>query len=109
MLGQEGGGASEMYLESHRPSTRKRHTTCLQQKETCGKIIFKVCEGIPGSCWYTRIKKNGKTTLALISRKLRSLTLRIMLGSLHLASFPAKSWTPKLAKTSISVNNRIET
>lgn len=109
MLGQEAGGASEMYLESHRPFIRKRHNMYLQQKETSEEKKFRVCEGVPGSHWYTCIKRNGKTTLVLISRKLRSLTLLIMLGSLHLASFPAKSWTPKLAKTSISVNNRIET
>lgn len=37
------------------------------------------------------------------------LTLEMMWGSLHLASFPANSCTPKLAKTSINVSKRIET
>lgn len=36
-------------------------------------------------------------------------TRRNTWGSLHLASFPAKSWTPKLANTSISVRSRMET
>lgn len=40
MLGQEAGGASEMYLESHRPFIRKRHNMYLQQKETSEEKKF---------------------------------------------------------------------
>lgn len=36
-------------------------------------------------------------------------TSSIIWGSLHLASFPAKSCTPKLANTSINVRRRIDT
>lgn len=45
MLGQEAGGASEMYLESHRPFIRKRHNMYLQQKETSKEKILEFVRG----------------------------------------------------------------
>lgn len=53
-------------------------------------------------------RQKWHSILLLWSRK-AVLTLEMMCGSLHLASFPANSCTPKLAKTSISVSKRIET
>lgn len=48
-------------------------------------------------------------SILLFWRRNAVLTLEMMWGSLHLASFPANSCTPKLAKTSINVSKRIET